>query len=294
MVRLVSTSALFARLLDDAALFPPGNAPMPEALSAHNEHTSSWYASLVGPFLCPATRLGELRRTLSGGRTHPSGAPFGVSIVLDTGTAGLPHAAKVVRDDERLVLRGVELPLRGDDLGAAARRAALALRELEDDLATYVEVPRATGWQNALDVLAEEALAAKYRTGGESPDAVPRPDELAALILGCLDRELPFKCTAGLHHVVRHTDPATGQDQHGFGNLALAVRVALDGGSAGEVAATLAERDAPAIAARLGGLDSAAATSARRWFRSFGTCSVLEPVDDLVSLGLPTPEPVDA
>jgi hypothetical protein len=293
MVRLVSTSALWPGLVDDAALFPPGNAPMPQALSAHSRHTSSWYAQLIGPFLCPATRLGDLRRSRSR-QEHAPEAPLGVRIILDTGTAGLAPAAKVVRDDEALALCGVELPLRGDDLGAAARRATLALRELEDDLASYVEVPRATGWQNALDVLAEEGLAAKYRTGGESPDAVPPPEELADLILGCLDRELPFKCTAGLHHVVRHTDPATGRDQHGFGNLALAVRVALDGGSAGEVAATLAERDAPVVASRLAELDSAAAKSVRRWFRSFGSCSVLEPVDDLVSLGLLTPEPVDA
>src|SRR5581483_8104771 len=53
-----------AGLLDDAALFPPGNAPMPDAVRAHGEHRRSWYADLVGPFVCAAARVDELAREL--------------------------------------------------------------------------------------------------------------------------------------------------------------------------------------------------------------------------------------
>ena len=42
------------QLIDDAALFPPGNAPMPAAVAAHRRHRAAAYRELVGPFLCPA------------------------------------------------------------------------------------------------------------------------------------------------------------------------------------------------------------------------------------------------
>jgi hypothetical protein len=53
-----------------------------------------------------------------------------------------------------------------------------------------------------------------------------------------------------------------------------ATRVAFDGGSPAEVASVLRSTDAADLLA----LDLA---GARRWFTSFGSCSVDEPLDDL-------------
>lgn len=47
---------LFARLVDDAALFPPGNAPMPDAVRGYLAARAGERADLVGAFLCPASR----------------------------------------------------------------------------------------------------------------------------------------------------------------------------------------------------------------------------------------------
>ena len=44
-----------------------------------------------------------------------------------------------------------------------------------------------------------------------------------------LDRETPFKCTAGLHNAVRHRAADTGFEHHGFLNVLLATRQAFDG-----------------------------------------------------------------
>ena len=49
-------------LFDDAALFPPGNAAMPDAVAGHAGYRQAWYAGLVGRFVCPAGRLAELDR----------------------------------------------------------------------------------------------------------------------------------------------------------------------------------------------------------------------------------------
>ncbi|WP_327582981.1 hypothetical protein OHA25_44805 [Nonomuraea sp. NBC_00507] len=52
--------ALFDTLFNDAALFPPGNALMREAVPVHSAYRAAWYADLVGPFICPDNRLAEL------------------------------------------------------------------------------------------------------------------------------------------------------------------------------------------------------------------------------------------
>ena len=48
----------------------------------------------------------------------------------------------------------------------------------------------------------------------------------------------------------------------------------------------LAERDGAALAGRLAELDDDRARAVRRSFRSFGTCSISEPIDELTELGL--------
>jgi hypothetical protein len=123
-------------------------------------------------------------------------------------------------------------------------------------------------------------LPLKFRTGGVTADAFPTSAELAASISAALDRELPFKCTAGLHHAIRQHDGETGFTHHGFLNVLAATRASLDGGDA---RAALDQTDASQL---LAGLDDDALARTRRWFTSFGSCSILEPHDDLVELDL--------
>ena len=86
------------------------------------------------------------------------------------------------------------------------------------------------------------------------------------MIACCRDAGVPFKCTAGLHHAVRHGE------EHGFLNILAATTA-----PAGRLEAVLAEEDASA-------LDVARAD--RGLFVGFGSCSWREPVDDLIELGL--------
>ena len=41
--------SLFSRLVDDAALFPPGSTPVPEAVSEHLQARQGQYAGVMGP-----------------------------------------------------------------------------------------------------------------------------------------------------------------------------------------------------------------------------------------------------
>jgi len=275
-------------LIDDAALFPPGNAPMPDAVSAHERHRAAWYGPLVGPFLCPASRLDELAA-----RLHTRSEPFGVTVVVDTGVGGVGPAVDVVAAEERMVLRGIEIPLRGEPLPDPAKRTVTALDAAlggpDDEEPAYVEIPRLPDWRDALEIVADSGYRAKLRTGGVTSEAFPPDDHMAAFILTCLELDVPFKFTAGLHGAVRHTS-SDGVEQHGFLNALLAVAVALDGGDAAGVARALADRDPTAVAARIRALPIGSAARVRTWCNSYGSCSIAEPVDDLLALGLVTKE----
>jgi hypothetical protein len=264
---------LFTGLFDDAALFPPGDAPMATAVPAHR-HLRAQLGDLVGPFVVPAARLGELAEHVG------DGEPVGVSVIAAAGD--LPAVAARVDASPGLVLAAVEVPVATD--AATAREAVRVLDGvLPDGVPAAVEVPRSAASDEVLDVLAGTGHRAKLRTGGVRAALFPPPAELAATLRACVVRGVALKCTAGLHSAVRHTDPATGFAHHGFLNLL----AACDALAAGEPAAAaerwLRQDDAGAL---VGGWSPDRVTRARAVFTSFGTCSVLEPVDDLIALGL--------
>ncbi len=272
----------YVALVDDAAIFPPGNAPLAEAVRDFREHQSEPYADLVGPFVVSDVRLPELVEVLGG-----ADEALPVTVVVSGGAGALEPAARWATGSAALEPRGFEIALRDlDDLAGAARRV-VAAADLGLDVPVYVEPPLLEdpthAWLSALDEVAAADLRLKFRTGGVTADAFPSSAAVAAAIDAALDRELPFKCTAGLHHAVRHRAQDTGFEQQGFLNVLLATRAALDGD---DVTGTLEERSGDTVVRRLQEVGSDALTRARRWFTSFGCCGVTEPLEDLVDLGL--------
>lgn len=268
--------ALFAGLFDDAALFPPGDAPMVAAVPAHRE-LQARLSDLVGPFVVPAARLGELSEHLG------EGEPLPVSLI--TAVGDLPAAVARVAMHPGLELAAVEMSVATS--AGAARAAVQVLDEvLPNAVPAAVEVPRSAARDEVLDVLAGSRYRAKLRTGGVRAAMFPSPDELAASLSACVARGVALKCTAGLHHAVRHTDAASGFVHHGFLNVLIAVSALTAGAPAGIATDHLRETDAGALVAALRTWPPQRDARAREAFTSFGTCSVLEPVEDLISLGL--------
>jgi hypothetical protein len=277
----------YALLVDDAAMFPPGNAPLAAAVAGYRRHSLAPHADLVGPFVVSDVRLPELVELLE---SEGDPRPLPVTVVVSGGAGALEPAARWTDRSPRLEPRGFEIALRDlDDLPGAARRV-VAVAELGLEVPVYVELPVVQpvggpthGWLAALDEVAAADLRLKLRTGGVTADLFPSAAELGTAIDAALDRELPFKCTAGLHRAVRHRADDTGFEHHGFLNVLLAVRATLDGD---DVAAAIEERDASVVVARLEELGSETLARARRWFTSFGCCGVTDPFEDLVTLGL--------
>jgi hypothetical protein len=156
----------------------------------------------------------------------------------------------------------------------------------------YCEVPVAD-----LDEVKRAGGFAKLRTGGVKPEAIPTVGDVAAFVVACAGRRLPFKATAGLHHPVRSPHPLTYEADapravmHGFLNVFLAAAFAWHGDR--DIEPVLAETDPAAFRFddrahwRDRSLDAEQVREARRHFaHSFGSCSFDEPVRDLEALGL--------
>lgn len=270
---------------------------MEPAVRSHLEHRTSWYSPFVGPFVCPDRRLGELAAAVGAAPAACEGASavgaFEVSAVLAggarelaaaVGPAGSVGALASLGRSPALTVVSLEVPL-GDPERAleAAGELVSALESLPADAVVYAEVP----WRQravvakVLDVLAGAGLRAKLRTGGLEEAAFPAEQDVAHFISEAVWRGMTFKCTAGLHEAVR-VRGRTGFEQMGFANILVATAVALEGGSERDVEAALLERDEDAVTEQLLGVGA----PVRRAFAGFGTCSVIEPVEELVRLGL--------
>jgi hypothetical protein len=274
---------IFRELFDDASLFPPTSVKMAEAVAGHQRHQTAWYREMCGPFVCPDAKIAALSAAL----TAAAVAELDLALVLPGGAASLDSAVDAVFADPRLRLRAVEVPVgqAGGPEAIAELVAALDRTPLAGATA-FAEIPIGQLTGAAVRVLADHGYLAKLRTGGTTADAFPGERALARSLTELTAQRLAFKCTAGLHHAVRHRAADTGFEHHGFLNVMLAVAAALDDASSDQVAGVLAETDANSVGAAVAGLDADGAAAVRELFTSFGTCSTDEPITDLVTLGL--------
>lgn len=274
----------FAGLLDDAAVFPPGNTAVPEAVRAHLARRAQPWSRLVGSLVVSTGHLAEVAAAV------PDGERLAVSVVVrDLGR--LPEVVRATATEARLQLHAVELAVSG------ARGAAEAVTAVQLHLPAGIDVWIEPGWaEDALEAMDRVAAAGhrlKLRTGGTEASAFPSEATLAAAVVAATSRGLAFKATAGLHNALRHRDPVTGFEHHGFANLLLAAARASDGLEAATGA--LAQVRGDVVAQGLLDLGPGGLHEVRtRQFVSFGTCDVAEPRRDMVALGLLAPQEVAA
>lgn len=272
-------AALFAGLFDDASMFPPQDEHPAPAVAGHLAHRVAWYADLVGPFVCAAGRLAPIEAQAA----RHGIERLDVALVIPSGVDSLDRTLDLARRCERLHVVSIDIPMRLHRFGDVLSRLEPLVR---DDRHVYLEIPVPEITEHQVHSLAPTGVRLKLRTGGTSIEAFHNERQLAEPLVMCAAERLAFKCTAGLHNALRHRDPDTLFEHHGFLNVALAARVAASTGSHAATRAMLAERDPAAVAARVGTLTATDVRAIRALFSSFGTCSIDEPVNDLLEMGL--------
>jgi hypothetical protein len=271
---------LFAGLVDDAAVFPPGNAPLEEAVRMHRVHRTSWYAGLVGPLLVPASAAPDLVPLVAGAGAGAEPDRLGVAVIGRPGTPAdqVLEAVALLQAADGVRVVGVE------------RGWEPSWRDAPDaGVPQTLEVPRGAAQAEAVADIAADAsddrpLQAKFRTGATDTWAWPDERELATFVRTAVDHDLGFKLTGGLHHAVRGTHD--GQEQHGLLNVLVAVRWALNGDDVDELVPLLAERDPAVLVPHVTRMSAADAAIVRAFFPAYGCCGVTDPITELAALGL--------
>jgi len=300
--------AFLARLIDDAGLFPPASLSVEDALAADLTARAGHHASLVGRFIVGAARVDALATALVGTRE-----PLELSVIVDPARAVAEIGAALERAETSagsIVVRSIETRLPAVDDGDLSDGALRTVADVDASGlvaggAAYVEFAFGERYESRVDCVvgaladargrSRHDVAAKIRCGGVVAEAVPSPEQLAYAIGAFRGRGVPFKATAGLHHPVRHFDEVAGYTVHGFLNVIGAAvldwALDLDERTRREI---IAETDARQFALdehefrwRDLRVDGPAVAAARAAFvHSYGSCSLTEPVDDLVALGI--------
>ncbi|MGH9009656.1 MAG: hypothetical protein ACRDYF_07385, partial [Acidimicrobiia bacterium] len=254
-----------------------------DALARHRADEAAGYPMLSHRFLCPASRIGELRTEWWARLAADRSEPLRLGVILDTGLDGLDAARSEVAEDPWLALEMLEVPASSAEAVTAVLDAIAGFEP-----AAFLEGPRSPDWVKTVATANQPGglRGAKVRCGGARADLFPSPEELAGFVCACFEHGVPFKATAGLHGAVRHKDDQTGFVHHGYLNLVLAAVRAAAGAPVDGVAAVLASSDGPALAAEARAVSSRALSAARLLFRAYGSCSTSEPREEAAALGL--------
>lgn len=313
--------AFMEKLIDFAGLFPPAGLEMQAAVDRYAHHRRLAEAWMLHRFIVPAEGLGAFTAA-AGPHLGPTdrwslsvlvGARDDAAVALArTDAQGDAVAGLEAATGERAIVDALETPVPLAEAGAgcgdflarlleALADAGLGGREL------FVELPAGGDDRAVLAAIAAAAarfggedgpfsrVGAKVRCGGLVAEAFPEPERLAGVIARAGDLGLCLKFTAGLHHPVRRRSADPDVMMHGFLNVFGAGILAREAGLSGaRLAACLAETEPAAFAFtedafawRDLAVDAEAIARARgRWLAGFGSCSFLEPRDDLAALGL--------
>ena len=286
---------LLAELIDYAGLFPPAACSMADAVQGYASYRASLEAWALGRFVVPVARLDELATAATSlqvdGIWHVS-ALLGSDVTKDVSAI----RAWNERHRGQMVVDVAEVRASTVEAIAAASGVANA------SLVLYVEIPAAEDPTPLVAEIAKRGLRAKIRTGGIEASAFPDARDIARFVLRCVDANVAFKATAGLHHPIRadqrftYADDAPRGTMFGFLNVFIAAAFARAAvvTSVGELSEILEEIDVAAFTLSddairwrdLAVTIAALAGIRERFAIAFGSCSFLEPIEDLQRLHL--------
>lgn len=292
-----SLHTLLHALVDYAGLFPPAALPMDAAVANYARYHRSGEAWMLGRFVAPVARLGEMGEAMRAAGEPGDSRPWRVSALVGGDVAGDIAAVRAFNAGGHGANVGA-LEVKADTVDAVRGIAAAVPREMK----TYIEIPVSGDPRALLSAIAASKLRAKIRTGGVTAAAFPPVEDVARFLRSCYSAGAPFKATAGLHHAVRGEYALTYEPgapravMHGFLNVFLAAafhyngltgRDTLDLLTAESFDDIVMDDDRLAWREYVVTIHELSAVR-RRLAVAFGSCSFREPVDELTSMGLLT------
>jgi hypothetical protein len=293
-----STTALLTDLIDYAGLFPPASLSMAACVANYDSYLRSQWDWILGRLIIPVARLAEFEDALS--KLPNQGTPSvlwrlavlpGDDVIADVARIREFNARMANGSGRSAAIESIEL--RVSSVENINRLSDIIPRELE----TYFEIPLSIR-SEYLTAINKSGRRAKIRTGGETADKFPTPENVIEFIGQCTAADVPFKATAGLHHPLRSVHHFTYQSEspsgimHGFINVFLCAAFLRKGMDPHVAVQLLEERlpgafrfDSEGIGWRTNRLTREEIATARQELAvSFGSCSFMEPIEDLLAL----------
>lgn len=291
-----SVRALLAGIVDYAGLFPPSALSMPEAVINYATYKNSNYNWMLGRFVVSVTRLGEFAESAKDFFTRGGQDAWKLSVLA---TEDIYETVRLVEDfnDRHAPFAECDaLEIKADSASLIEQIVGI----VPPQFTNYFEIPIVgKDFGEMVVALAMTKQRAKLRTGGTTPEAFPRPDEITRFIRTCSAANVPFKATAGLHHPVRCQKSLTYEKNapvgmmYGFLNVFLAAAFARQGFKPSLLNELLEDEWAESFVFDANGvwwrqehfLSNAYLELLReRGAISFGSCSFEEPIADLQDL----------
>lgn len=280
-------------IIDYAGTFPPAALSASDAFANYRTYRGGSKSWILGSLAWSCATLGDLT-PLVGGNDEVELALIGRP--SSTWETWMEAREQDVEDFNRALesaplLAAATYESRIADLSKVTEALA-ALKGLAKETDIYIELPWDQPLEDALaEVASHEWARVKFRTGGVAKEAYPTASQLAKVIKECVDLEVEFKLTAGLHEPIAHIDSSNGAFAHGFLNILMATAIAYcDDASVEEMAKVLASDDPSQWSVKKGlaysgrVLDEDELNDARSFFGSFGSCSIDEPLEGLQRL----------
>jgi hypothetical protein len=258
-VRNLLAMELFDGLFDDETLLrDPPDTPAVQAVADHQKLRAA-YPNSVATLAVPDTQLTAVSRQVSAGGNLP------VSVVPTGGAGGLLALAE--RDLGGIDIVSVEPALRDlDDLAGSAARVASAAAALGSEIAVFVALPYAPGWEAAVELIEAAGLYGKIDADRSSQTI----NQLSILI----EADLPFKITSRI--------------EGDWFTILRVIHALLDGASRADAALLMGNQDDDRDAAQVSTWDQSTQSRVRRRLRRAGTDRVKQVIDGLVGHGVPT------
>ena len=291
-----SLKRLLASIVDYAGLFPPAKLSMAEAIANYNRYRQSSNCWMLGRFVVPVSRLTELSTFLS----RPSlgdklVSPWSLSVILsENWEVELEQIQKINHQDQMAIAALEFKPLPPAEIKRA-------INYLPNGMESFFEVPLTENSATYLDILQGTKASTKIRTGGLTAQAFPTVERICQFIFTSAEAQVPFKATAGLHHLLPGKYPISYEDKsitttmQGFVNLSMLTALVygqqLNQSEALQVlqesSVTSFNFQEDTITWKNYSLNLDEIQAARQlFFRSFGSCSWQEPIDELRELQL--------
>src|SRR6202165_3313508 len=183
-----AAAVLLCDLIDYAGLFPPASLAMAPSVANYDTYSRSEWSWILGCFIFPVARLAEFEEAFAGLPAPTPGTGFTtwrLSVLL--GSDQVADVACIHEFNARMagsssgrraVIESVEVKVASP--GEVKRLSGI----IPAELATYFEVPL-SGCAECIAAVADCGRRAKIRTGGETADRFPAPENVVEFIRVC-------------------------------------------------------------------------------------------------------------